>query len=202
VKKEISMKIIGLTGSIASGKTTLLKIFSKLGYPTISADEVYHTLLKRNKKLQKKLIDAFGYEIIDKNKNISTKKIAKALTKSEKNLELLEKITHPFILKEIFNKVKYFKKMKYKICVVDIPLLFEKKLQDKFDYIITVYCSKKIQNEHLKKRNVNKKLLKLLLARQMSIKQKIKMSNFVINNNNLKMSQLTKEVLKIIDCIS
>jgi len=196
------MKLVGITGSIATGKTTLLKIFSKLGYPTISADEVYHKLLKKNKKLQKKLINTFGYEIIDENKNISTKKISKVLTKSAKNLKLLEKITHPFVLKEVFNKVKYFKKMKYKICVVDIPLLFEKKLKDKFDYVITVYCSKKIQNERLKKRNIDQKLLRLLLSRQIDIKQKIKMSDFIIKNNNLKMSQLTKEVLKIIDCIS
>ncbi|MCS7228225.1 MAG: dephospho-CoA kinase, partial [Endomicrobia bacterium] len=134
------MKVIGLTGSIATGKTTVLNIFKKFGYPTVSCDDVYHKLLKKDTFLKYKLVRTFGKQILDKKGNISLRSLSQVISKSIKNLYLLEKITHPRILKEVFHKVKQFasKYKNNKFCIIDVPLLFEKKLNNKFDYIITV----------------------------------------------------------------
>ncbi len=191
------MKLIGITGHIATGKTTVINIFQKLKYPTISCDEVYHNLLKSDKNLQKKLVSVFGKEILERNK-ISTKKLAEIVSKSKKNLFLLEKITHPVILKHVFNEIKKLKKECPKLIVVDVPLLFEKKLQNKFDYIITVACSKKTQIERLKKRKIGTKVLKVLFSRQLPLRKKIKFSDFVINNDKISKKILKKKIKKLI----
>lgn len=191
------MKLIGLTGHIATGKTTVLKIFKNLGYPTISCDEVYHKMLKTNKKLKKQLVNVFGENILYKGE-ISRKKLANIINSFKDKLRILENITHPFILDEIFKKIKQLKQKKYKFCIVDVPLLFEKKLQNKFDYIIVVYCSKKRQIERLKKRKVNNNLLKMFLSFQIPLKEKVKMADFVINNNYDTKQYLKKEVKKIL----
>lgn len=192
------MIVVGLTGGIATGKTTVLNIFKKLGYSTISCDEVYHKLLKKNNKLKKKLINIFGKDILWRNK-VSTKRLYKKLVEDVNNIYILEKITHPFILKEVFRQVqKYKKSSKYDLCVVDVPLLFEIKIEDKFDYVITVSCSKKIQKERLKKRKVGKRLLELPLSRQMTIKEKIKLSDFVIHNDNIPKTLLKLQIDKIV----
>ncbi len=192
------MKLIGLTGSIASGKTTVLKIFKSLGYPTISCDELYHKLLKTDSYLQQKLVKTFGKGILDKNR-ISTLKLAKIICDNRENLRKLEEITHPVILKKVFDEVRRFKNNKYKFCVIDIPLLFEKKLEKKFDYIITVYCSKTTQFERLKERNMDVNLLRVLFSRQKGIKEKIQNSDFVINNDNVSKKELRKQVERIIN---
>jgi dephospho-CoA kinase len=192
------MKVVGLTGNIASGKTTVLKIFEFLGYPTISCDDVYHYLLKTNTGLKNRLVRTFSREILDENK-ISTQKLAKIICCDKKKLKKLEKITHPIILKKVFNEIKKLRNKGYKFCVVDVPLLFEKKLEHKFDYVITVFCSKQTQIERIKKRNIDKNLLNLLILRQNDIKEKIHKSDFVINNDNVSKKELKEQVDKIIN---
>ncbi|MCS7151738.1 MAG: dephospho-CoA kinase [Endomicrobia bacterium] len=190
------MKTIGLTGHIATGKTTALKFFKKLGCITLSCDDIYHRLLSKEKKLISKLVAKFGSDVLTNGK-VSRKKLYEKILANPSNLNVLEKITHPFILNEIFTKIKqYRKKYKNKLCIVDVPLLFEKKLQKKFDFVITIYCSKKIQKERLKKRKVDRNIIKLLLDRQLPISTKIKLSNFVINNNGTK-KKLKQQVNKI-----
>ncbi|MFN3550384.1 MAG: dephospho-CoA kinase [Endomicrobiia bacterium] len=195
------MKLIGLTGHIATGKTTVLKIFKTLGYPTISCDEIYHKMLKTNNKLKKQLISAFGKDILYQGK-ISTKKLAGALNCSINKLKILEKITHPIILNETFKKIKQIKYKNHKFCIVDIPLLFEKNLKEKFDYVIVVYCSKQRQIKRLKKRRINNSLLKILLNNQIPLRKKIKMADFVIYNDFDKKQKLKKEVIKIINFLN
>jgi len=195
------MKLVALTGNIASGKTTVLKIFASLGYPTICCDDVYHNLLKTDKTLKNKIVKTFGKNILDKNK-ISTKKLAEVLCNNKKNLYKLEKIVHPVILKKVFDEIKKLRNKGCKLCVVDVPLLFEKKLESKFDYVITVYCSKQNQIQRLKKRNINKNLLNLLFNRQKCIKEKIHKSDFVINNSDISKEELRKQVIKIINFLN
>ncbi|MCX7910194.1 MAG: dephospho-CoA kinase [Endomicrobia bacterium] len=192
------MKIIGLTGNIAVGKTTALGIFSKYGVPVISCDEIYHNLLETNSTLKSKLVEAFGRKILLNNK-VCRKKLYKIILEDVKNLYLLEKITHPIILKEVFKKIEKLKhNKKYKLCVVDVPLLFEKKLQNKFDYIIIVYSSKNIQVERLKKRNVNRKLLNLLNSRQIGIKKKFLLSDFIIYNDGINKRELEMQIVRLL----
>lgn len=190
------MKIIGLTGGISTGKTTVLKIFSKLGIFTVSCDDVYHKLLKKDKILKEKLTKIFGKNIVE-NGRISRRRLYEVVLASTKNLYLLEKITHPIILKKVFDKVKKLKKEE--VCVIDVPLLFEKKLQNKFDFVVVVYCSRKTQLERIRKRKFNKKLLNLLISNQMDLKEKIKLADFIIYNEDVSKKVLRKQIIRLLN---
>ena len=95
------MKKVALTGNIASGKTTTLKLIKRLGFSTISSDEIYHHLLKKDKILKQQLINHFGSAIINPNGEINTIFLRNLLQINPDEINFIEKLSHPKILKEI-----------------------------------------------------------------------------------------------------
>jgi len=180
--------IIGITGSIGSGKTTVAKIFSKHQYTRIDADEIGHKLIKSNKIIYKKLKKEFGEEILDKNKGINRKKLGNVVFNDVKKLKKLNSIIHLAIIKEIKNQIKKIKNKcggKERI-VVDAPLLLETKAKNLVDKVIVVKSSKK----NILKRNkkFSKKQIDTISKLQMPLKRKLKDADFVIDNDGSKKS--------------
>ena len=168
------MKIIGITGSIASGKTTVANLMAGKNYPIFSADIVVANLYKRK----------FFIKILIKKFNLKEKKKIKEqikilLKKNKKNLFKLESIIHPLVRKEM----KIFLKKRKKLLFLEIPLLLESKLNNYFDKIIFVDAKKKIRLKRYFKKNGNKKTFNLLDSRQLAPKIKKKMSDYTIYNN-------------------
>jgi len=168
------MKIIGITGSIASGKTTVANLMAGKNYPIFNADIVVANLYKRK----------FFIEILIKKFNLKEKKKIKEqikilLKKNKKNLYKLESIIHPLVRKEM----KIFLKKRKKLLFLEIPLLLESKLNNYFDKIIFVDAKKKIRLNRYFKKNGNKKTFNLLDSRQLAPKIKKKMSDYTIYNN-------------------
>lgn len=192
------MKKVALTGNIASGKTISLKIIKKLGFPTISSDEIYHHLLKTDKHLRQKLSDHFGTAIINSNGNINTIFLRKLLTINPDEINFIEKLSHPKILREIKIFLQKNLKQKKDLVVVDIPLLFEKKLQSMFDFVITIYCSKSTQKKRLRHREFDDDDIKFMFSRQLPVKIKLKQSDFTIRNDKISIKQLEQEIKKIL----
>lgn len=188
------MKKVALTGNVAAGKTTALNFIKKLGYPVLSSDEVYHQLLKKDAELRNKLSSHFGCSIIN-GKGINTILLRKILQINPKEIEFVEQVSHPKIIKEIRLFLK--KNENKQLVVVDVPLLFEKKLDSMFDFIITVYCSSMVQRKRLKMRHWNDDDMKFIFSNQLPVKTKIKKSDFVIKNDDISLSEL-KEKIKII----
>ncbi|MFN3967087.1 MAG: dephospho-CoA kinase, partial [Endomicrobiia bacterium] len=93
--------VIGLTGGIASGKSTVLKEFEILGAKVIDSDKIAHKIIQKDKNVQKKIIKYFGNDILTKSGKISRKKLGKIVFANKNKLRLLEKITHPVIISEI-----------------------------------------------------------------------------------------------------
>ncbi|MCX7956368.1 MAG: dephospho-CoA kinase [Endomicrobia bacterium] len=186
------MILIGLTGHIAVGKSVVLDLFRKQKCATISCDEIYHYMIKNDDRLKKRLVRFFGKDILEF-KRISLKKLSEKIVLSN-NLHKLEEMTHPSILRYVNKEIEKYKKKKYKVCVVDIPLLFEKRLQKKFDYILSVYCSKKEQITRIKKRKISKHVLHRLFNRQLPSKKKVELSDYVLKNENISFAELGKEI--------
>ena len=168
------MKIIGITGSIASGKTTVANLMAGKNYPIFSADIVVANLYKR-KFFIKILIKKFNLKELKKIKE----QIKILLKKNKKNLFKLESIIHPLVRKEM----KIFLKKRKKLLFLEIPLLLESKLNNYFDKIIFVDAKKKIRLKRYFKKNGNKKTFNLLDSRQLAPKIKKKMSDYTIYNN-------------------
>tara|TARA_B100001057_G_scaffold311641_1_gene311660 strand:+ start:1759 stop:2325 length:567 start_codon:yes stop_codon:yes gene_type:complete len=182
---------IGITGSLASGKSTASKILSYKRGPLFSADKAVKELYK-NRKFKSLLIKKF--KIINKHK--IKKFIKKNILNDYKNIQKLEKIIHPLVRKKMhkFSKLHQSKK----IVFYEIPLLIESKLMKHFNVIIFIKANKKLRLKRFKARKGNTKLFELLNSRQMLDKKKIDHCDFVVvNEKNLNF--LKRKLIAIIN---
>jgi dephospho-CoA kinase len=193
------MKVLGITGGIATGKTTVSKILKRYGGYLISADDIAHRIILPKKKAYKKIVKQFGKEILNKNLTINRKKLADIIFKKKKLRKILENITHPEIIKTIKKEIKKAKKgKKYKFIILEAPLLFEAKISNLADLIIVVACSKKTQIKRLIKKGFSKQSAENRISSQIPLSKKIKQADIVIyNEKNLKL--LRKNVKKILN---
>tara|TARA_E500000178_G_scaffold354450_1_gene423445 strand:+ start:488 stop:1054 length:567 start_codon:yes stop_codon:yes gene_type:complete len=171
---------IGITGSLASGKTTASKILAGKRGPLFSADTAVKELYK-DKNFRALLSRKFGI----KNNNQIKKSLKKLIFKNSSNLKKLEKIIHPLVRKKMrkFTSQNKNKKMIF----YEIPLLIESKLTKLFNVVIFIKSKKKIRLKRFKSRRGDKKLFNLLNKKQMSDNKKVRLCDYVVvNEKNLK----------------
>ncbi len=176
---------VGLTGSIATGKSTVGKFLKEIGCYIIDADDVAHRVYEKNKPAYKKIVKEFKEGILDKNGNIDRKKLGGIVLNDKHLLKKLEGIVHPEV-EHIRNKMvrKITKKDEHAVIVYDVPLLFEKNLEGIFDYTIVVYLSKDKEIKRLIERNgFDKDEAIKRIALQMPIEEKVRKADFVIDNS-------------------
>ena len=185
---------VGLTGSIATGKSTVESIFKELGVPVIDADEVVHKLLKEE-KIKNKFVEILG-NVLDEKGEIDRKKVAKIIFSNQEKRKEIEKIIHPEVFKYIQNWIKEKEKKKYDFVIVSVPLMIETGSYKNYDKIIVVYAPKEIQLKRLKKKGMSEEEALKRINAQMDIEKKLKYADFVINNTG-SIEDLRKEVEKI-----
>ncbi len=182
---------IGITGSLASGKTTASQILSHKRGPLFSADKVVKELYS-DKKFKRLLSKKFQIT----NSNNIKKKIKEIILNNNKNIKKLEKIIHPKVriqMKKFINKNK-----KNKLLFFEIPLLIESKLMKYFNCIIFIKSKRKLRLKRFKLKKGNEKLFDLLDKKQLKDNKKIKFCDFVVvNDKNIKI--LKNKLLDIIE---
>lgn len=172
--------IIGITGSIACGKSTVSNYLKSKGYIVIDADKIGHEALDDD-YVKEKLVLAFGNEILEDNK-ISRQKLGELVFGNSSNLNALNSIIHPEIRKKILEKID--KNNDKELIFIDVALLFEAKFDDLVDKIIVVYVDKNTQLTRLMKRNsISKKEALSRIVSQMSPIEKAKLGDYTVNNN-------------------
>lgn len=172
--------IIGITGSIACGKSTVSNYLKSKGYIVIDADKIGHEALDDD-YVKEKLILAFGNEILEDNK-INRQKLGELVFGNSSNLNVLNSIIHPEIRKKILEKID--KNNDKELIFIDVALLFEAKFDDLVDKIIVVYVDKNTQLTRLMKRNsISEKEALSRIVSQMSPLEKAKLGDYTINNN-------------------
>jgi dephospho-coA kinase len=172
--------IIGITGSIACGKSTVSNYLKSKGYIVIDADKIGHEALDDD-YVKEKLVLAFGNEILEDNK-INRQKLGELVFGNSSNLNVLNSIIHPEIRKKILEKID--KNNDKELIFIDVALLFEAKFDDLVDKIIVVYVDKNTQLTRLMKRNsISKKEALSRIVSQMSPIEKAKLGDYTVNNN-------------------
>lgn len=172
--------IIGITGSIACGKSTISNYLKSKGYIVIDADRIGHEALDDD-YVKEKLIVAFGNEILEDNK-INRQKLGELVFGNSSNLNVLNSIIHPEIRKKILEKID--KNNDKELIFIDVALLFEAKFDDLVDKIIVVYVDENTQLTRLMKRNsISKKEALSRIVSQMSPIEKAKLGDYTVNNN-------------------
>ncbi len=140
-KKSI---ILGITGHLATGKSTVAAMFAAKGAGVINADLLAHRALRRQGACYKKVLALFGNEILSA-KEIDRAKLAAIVFADAVKLKKLEKIVHPFVIEQTRKEVLLFEKAGKKVIVLDVPLLFESGMDKYTDSTIVVRATKKIQ---------------------------------------------------------
>ncbi len=178
------MKWIGLTGGIATGKSTVTTELRSRGIPVICADEVAKLVVLPGTVAYLKILQDFGQEYLDDRGHLDRMKLGALVFKDLVERKKLEAIIHP----QVHQKVQEFKRQMqdegHEVAIYDVPLLFENNLESEFDLIICVYCSSENQLQRLMQRNqlsMNSALTRL--QAQLSIETKKIKSDYIINNN-------------------
>ena len=168
---------IVLTGGIATGKSTVAKLFMSHGFLTIDADKIAHKILDQNTN---GIADLFGQEFIENNK-VNRKQLGNVIFNNIKEKEKLENFIHPLIKNQIITEAKEFEDNN-KPYLIDIPLFFENSNYD-IKQSIVVYTSKQIQISRLMKRDQSTQMQALSrINNQMDIEEKKLLSTYIIDN--------------------
>jgi len=179
--------IIGMTGGIASGKSTVSDYLKKMGIEIIDADEIASKIIEERKVINN-IVEEFGENILS-GKKINKKKLRKIIFEDKEKREKLNNIMHPSILEKVKEYIKKYEKNK--IVIVDMPLLYEVGFEKEVDKVIVLYCSAEIQLSRIMKRdNVEYEEAVNTIKSQFDIRDKIKKADYIIENNG------TKEELK------
>ena len=180
--------IVGLTGGIGTGKSTVSRKLRERGYPVIDLDVISREVIEYPEVIDE-LVRNFGNEILENQNNISGKKsisrnkLRQTVFKEEKKVSVLNSIIHPPIVKEMRRQIEELRKS-YKTVFVEVQLLFEAKLEKEFDIIVLVYADKKTQLERVLKRDGRSEgEVQQIINAQMDMTEKRRLSNYIIENN-------------------
>ena len=194
LKQRQNKFILGITGNIACGKSTVAKMFRTEDCLLIDADIYAHRLLTQNKGIYKKIKEAFGIKILKRNNCIDQKKLAKIVFTDKLALLKLNSIMHPLLISEIKRQIKNSNK---KIIILDAALIIEAGLKKMVDKLVVVRArkdqqiSRKIKNRMFKKEDVS-----MRMKSQISQKKKLRFADFIIDNSG-SISQTRKQVFEI-----
>lgn len=175
-------KVIGLTGGIASGKSTVANLIRNLKLPLIDSDQVARDVMLKPEVI-KELRDVFGNEIFDDEGKLSRKTLARIIYTDENKRNNLNEIVHPLVRKEIEKQLNH----DYQDCAlvfVDVPLLYESGFDQMMDEVIVVYVPKDVQLDRLIKRDhIEETYAHKKIEAQEDLEQKAKKADYVIDNS-------------------
>ncbi|AIM15859.1 MULTISPECIES: dephospho-CoA kinase [Neobacillus] len=190
--------IIGLTGGIASGKSTVSTMLKEMDIQVIDADIEARLAVQKGEQAYKKIIAEFGEDILMDNGEIDRKKLGAIIFHDEDKRQTLNGIVHPEVRKRMMTKIEEAKKNQEEIIVLDIPLLFESKLTYLVDKTILVYVDLETQLKRLMARNqLTVEEAKARINSQMPLVDKIRLADAVIDNNG-SIDYTRKQLLQVL----
>jgi len=185
--------VIGLTGSVASGKSSVANLFAALGAKVLDADALALKQLDKGKPAYKKVLKKLGRKVLNSDKTINRKKLAEEVFSDLRLRKWLENIIHPYVLQEFKSAIE---KTGNRIIICDIPLLFERGLEDWFNLTVCVYADSRTCLKRVKKRQWDKAEFSARMKAQLPLKTKMRKADINIENSGT-ISQLSKKVEKL-----
>jgi dephospho-CoA kinase len=178
------MKWIGLTGGIATGKSTVSELLKASGQAVIDADQIARTVVQVGSPGLKAVVTEFGPEILSTDGSLDRKKMGQLVFGKPEKLAKLEAILHPLIKVETAVRRKQLEEQKIAFAFYDVPLLFEKNMEADFDFIVLVEASPETQQERMKARDgLSDHEISNRLSSQLPMAKKVAKSNYVIHNH-------------------
>jgi len=186
--------VVGLTGNYGMGKSSVATLFRKLGAHTLDSDKIVAGLLKQE-SVRGQIMGLLGVGVLKADGSLNKDGIAKIVFNNKLLRMKLQAMLHPLVLDNVDKDIRRIRDTNC-IVVVEVPLLFEGKFQNRFDRTITVYTRQMTALARLKKTGIARKDALSRLKTQMDIRLKKKLSDFCINNNGTK-RQTETQVMRI-----
>ena len=193
------MKWVGLTGGIATGKSTVAELLRQRSVPVIDADQIVHDLMTVNSPTFQKIVQHFGRGVLSADGSIDRRALGRKVFADKTQLEALENIVHPAVKTECRRRRDELAQQKHQFAVYDVPLLFEKNMLPEFDSVICVTANETTQRARLKMRNnLTDQEIDQRLKVQLPMQQKERQSTWVIRNEDTReqLAQQVDEVLR------
>ncbi len=178
------MKIVGLTGGIATGKSTISQYLLQKQIPVIDCDKIARQVVKKDTIGLQRLVAIFGEQILTETKELNRFELGNIIFNNQEKRRLVNQIIHPLVNVEMKKQLTSYQVANKTVVVLDIPLLFEEKYQSWCDEIVVVYTPVEVQLERLMKRNhLLEKEAQSRMNAQMSIEKKKLLADRVIDNS-------------------
>lgn len=192
---------LGLTGGIASGKSTADEFFKKKKIPIIDSDLIAHRIMEIGQNGYKAVVDYFGTDILNDDQTINRRKLGGIVFNDKAKLKKLNELTHPLVHQEIKQQMAQYRVNQEKLVVIDVPLLFESGFESLCNGVLVISITPELQIERLMKRNAfTKKEAIARINNQMPLSEKEKRATYVVANTGTiddlekKLSDLLQEI--------
>ena len=185
---------VGLTGGIGCGKSTVSRLFSKLGVPIIDADEISHQLVQAGQPALQTIKNTFGSEVLLENGELNRAYLKKNIFENSATKQQLETILHPLVFQEISRQLHSFRAA---YCIVSIPLLFETHAESLVNRILVVNCDVETQIERVKQRDdLSLERIQAIMATQVSSAFRQNHADDILDNskNNTVLAEQVKKL--------
>jgi dephospho-CoA kinase len=189
------MKVIGITGNLASGKSSIAALFKKRGARVFDADEVARKALKKGTPLHGAVVKIFGRDFLDKKGEIDRKKLAARVFSKPADLKKLNTLLHPGVIIQCLLLIEELKD-KEGVLALDVPLLYEARMEALADKVVVVRSSDKDMIARAVKKGLPRALAKDILASQWPMKRKAAKADFIVDNRG-SAADLDRQVAKI-----
>jgi len=195
-----SMKIIGLTGGIGSGKSTVASLLAELGAIIIDADKIGHEVLDTDSQAREQVVAIFGNRILKADGSVNRKELGRIVFADRKALANLNHIMHPLIYQVVNTKLEQYRTQRARIVVIDAPLLIEASWATKVDTVWVVTANETNILNRLRKTGLSSEEITARIHSQLTENERAKVADIVINNDyssdelKLKVNSLWQEL--------
>jgi dephospho-CoA kinase len=193
------VKLVGLTGGIASGKSTVAKILQSLGAAIVNADDLAREVVEPGHEAWKEIVASFGANILQSDQTLDRQKLRALIFNQPEARKRLESIIHPRVRALAEERIRRYAAAGYPVVIYEVPLLFEGNLQEWLRPVILVACGVETQTARLQKRDhLTAADAEKHIAAQMSLKDKRRLADYVIENNG-SLEDLERQTRQILE---
>lgn len=193
------MKLVGLTGGIASGKSTVAKILESMGVAVVNADTLAREVVEPGREAWKEIVAAFGPQVLQADQSLDRQKLRSIIFNNPEARRKLESIIHPRVRALAEQRIAEHGAAGYEVVVYEVPLLFEGRLHEWLRPVVLVACDLDTQLSRLQKRDgLDRAEAEKHIDAQMSLEEKRRLADYIIENNG-SLEELQRRVRALLE---
>jgi len=179
------MIVIGLTGGIGTGKSTVARMFAEHGAVVIDADQIAHEVIEPKRLAWRKIIKTFGEEFLNEDQTINRKMLGRLVFRDAQARQQLETIVHPQVIRRVRQQLhRLGRDRRVKVVVLDVPLLVETSSQSLVDALVVVTAPPEVQRQRLRERGLSEQEVATRTAAQWDVTAKAALADYVVDNSD------------------